>query len=227
VPRTKYTKPPGPFPSIEQIQRPTFRFRESQRRKLTKLLPDKLAALGVTQEVLAPGPKKVETMADLVVQITEHEIDHYLTTKLGISKGPMSPANVRVAIRNLRKALEPFIHEWVDDETARLVPDPAHQDAQLAARYRELEQFHVQPKQRRLPLAVTVKRACELSGLGLTSIWAFIGDGRLEVVRVPGIRRTLVSYASLARLLAPPSSSPTVRRHRRRQRMAPTEKPGQ
>ena len=57
------------------------------------------------------------------------------------------------------------------------------------------------------PLAVTVKRASELSGLGLTSIWAFLRDGRLEAVRVPGVRRTLVSYPSLARLLAPPSPS--------------------
>jgi hypothetical protein len=47
------------------------------------------------------------------------------------------------------------------------------------------------------PLAVTVKRASELSGLGLTSIWAFLRDGRLEPVRVPGVRRTLVSYPSL------------------------------
>ena len=44
------------------------------------------------------------------------------------------------------------------------------------------------------PLAVTVQRACELSGLGPTSIWAFLKDGRLEAVRVPGVRRTLVSY---------------------------------
>jgi hypothetical protein len=64
------------------------------------------------------------------------------------------------------------------------------------------------------PLAVTVQRACELSGLGPTSIWAFLKDGRLEAVRVPGVRRTLVSYASLARLLAPspllqPAESPS------------------
>ena len=63
------------------------------------------------------------------------------------------------------------------------------------------------------PLAVTVQRACELSGLGPTSIWAFLKDGRLEAVRVPGIRRTLVSYPSLARLLTPPSAvRPEARR---------------
>ena len=71
------------------------------------------------------------------------------------------------------------------------------------------------------PLAVTVKRATELSGLGATSIWAFLRDGRLEAVRVPGIRRTLVSYASLARLLAPPPEpEPPRRRGRPRKRPA-------
>ena len=58
------------------------------------------------------------------------------------------------------------------------------------------------------PLAVTVKRACELSGLGPTSIWAFLRDGRLEAVRVRGVRRTLVNYASLARLLVPAAELP-------------------
>jgi hypothetical protein len=68
------------------------------------------------------------------------------------------------------------------------------------------------------PLAVTVKRSCELSGLGPTSIWAFLRDGRLEAVRVPGVRRTLVSYASLIRLLAPATEPPTVPRRRGRPR---------
>jgi hypothetical protein len=65
------------------------------------------------------------------------------------------------------------------------------------------------------PLAVTVQRACELSGLGATSIWAFLKDGRLEAVRVPGVRRTLISYASLARLLAPPPAAPQPQRRGR------------
>ena len=60
-------------------------------------------------------------------------------------------------------------------------------------------------------LSVTVQRACELSGLGRTSIWAFLKNGRLEAVRVPGVRRTLVGYNSLARLLAPPSELPLRR----------------
>ena len=65
------------------------------------------------------------------------------------------------------------------------------------------------------PLAVSVQRACELSGLGPTSIWAFLKDGRLEAVRVPGVRRTLVRYASLERLLAAPSDSPSPPKWRR------------
>jgi hypothetical protein len=71
------------------------------------------------------------------------------------------------------------------------------------------------------PLAVTVRRACELSGLGPTSIWALLRDGRLEAVRVAGFRRTLVGYNSLARLLAPPSSPPPPPRRRGRPRKAP------
>jgi hypothetical protein len=68
------------------------------------------------------------------------------------------------------------------------------------------------------PLAVTVQQACELSGLGATSIWVALKDGRLDAVRVPGVRRTLVRYASLERLLAPPSDSPSPPKSRRRGR---------
>jgi hypothetical protein len=65
------------------------------------------------------------------------------------------------------------------------------------------------------PLAITVAKACELSGFGPTSIWTFLKIGRLEAVRVPGVRRTLVSYLSLVRLLAPASESPPPPRRRR------------
>lgn len=69
------------------------------------------------------------------------------------------------------------------------------------------------------PIAVSVAKACELSGFGPTSIWAFLKNGRLQAVRVPGVRRTLVSYPSLARLLVPPSSESTPPpRHQHRAR---------
>lgn len=78
-----------------------------------------------------------------------------------------------------------------------------------------------QTKGNHLPLALSVKRASELSGLGLISIWAFLRDGRLEAVRVPGLRRTLVSYPSLTRLLEPPSGSMPPPRKRGRPRKLP------
>jgi hypothetical protein len=47
VPRAKYTKPPGPFLTIEQIKRSKFRFGNEQWRTLIKLLPSKLANLRI------------------------------------------------------------------------------------------------------------------------------------------------------------------------------------
>jgi hypothetical protein len=70
------------------------------------------------------------------------------------------------------------------------------------------------PPQER-PLTVPVSEACRLSGLGATSIWKFIRDGRLETVHVAGIKRTLIIYGSLERLLAPALSSPAAPRKRR------------
>jgi hypothetical protein len=66
------------------------------------------------------------------------------------------------------------------------------------------------------PLAVTIPKACEISGFGPTSIWAFLKDGRLKAVRVPGVRRTLVDYSSLERLLTPSSESLAPPRRRGR-----------
>lgn len=45
------------------------------------------------------------------------------------------------------------------------------------------------------PLSVTVKTACGLLGVGNTTIWAMIKDGRLRTFHVG--RRRLVVYASL------------------------------
>lgn len=49
------------------------------------------------------------------------------------------------------------------------------------------------------PLAVQVKTACELIGVGNTTMWALIKDGRVKTVRIG--RRRLVIYASLEALL--------------------------
>jgi excisionase family DNA binding protein len=50
------------------------------------------------------------------------------------------------------------------------------------------------------PLAVTVKSACELVGVGNTTMWALIKAGRVKTVSIG--RRRLVLYASLESLLA-------------------------
>jgi excisionase family DNA binding protein len=57
------------------------------------------------------------------------------------------------------------------------------------------------------PLTVTVRQACELTGLGPTTIWKLLHERRLQAVRPAGYRRTLIVYDSLARLLAPDSGA--------------------
>jgi hypothetical protein len=50
------------------------------------------------------------------------------------------------------------------------------------------------------PLAVPVKTACRLVGVGHTSMWALIKEGRVQTVSVG--RRRLVIYASLEALVS-------------------------
>ena len=45
------------------------------------------------------------------------------------------------------------------------------------------------------PLAVSVKNACQLLGVGNTTIWGLIKDGRVKTVSIG--RRRLVIYSSL------------------------------
>ena len=49
------------------------------------------------------------------------------------------------------------------------------------------------------PLTVTVKTACKLIGVGNTTMWALIKEGRVKTTSVG--RRRLVTYASLESLL--------------------------
>lgn len=51
------------------------------------------------------------------------------------------------------------------------------------------------------PLAVTVKIACQLVGIGNTKMWELIRDGRVSTVCIG--RRRLVIFASLEALLSP------------------------
>jgi hypothetical protein len=151
VPRTKYTKPPGPLPQLDQIRRASFRFSQQQRRTLSNLLPDRLHNLpvpdGYTEKAANAAHRpafKLQTLADAVVYETEGVIaSHLTTTRLLRNKGAQfsNPANVRVAIRRLREALKPFEAGWVDDETTKLIPDGL--DDALAAREQKLKSVKV------------------------------------------------------------------------------------
>jgi excisionase family DNA binding protein len=60
------------------------------------------------------------------------------------------------------------------------------------------------------PITVTVKRARELTGLGNTTIYRLIAEKRLEIHRIAGVDRTLITFASLQKLLAPDPSENTA-----------------
>ena len=49
------------------------------------------------------------------------------------------------------------------------------------------------------PITVTIKTACKIAGIGRTTMWKLICDGRIATVRIG--RRRLVSYHSLEALL--------------------------
>ena len=50
------------------------------------------------------------------------------------------------------------------------------------------------------PLAVSVKTACQLVGIGNTTMWALIKEGRVKTIRIG--RRRLIIYASLETLFS-------------------------
>jgi hypothetical protein len=151
VPRAKYTKPPGPLPAIDRVQRSEFRFRHDQWRKLKKLLPSELDQLAVpsnytdeTERMPHRPSRKLKTIADAVVHHTEGAISSHLTVERLYPEYRMpTAANVRAAIWRLRTALKPFVYVWVDTETADLIP--AGLDDALAARERELAKLRLPP----------------------------------------------------------------------------------
>lgn len=70
---------------------------------------------------------------------------------------------------------------------------------------------HQEPK----PLAVTFRTAKQITGLGLTTLWALAKTKRIDVTHVG--KRALISYASLCRLVEPTSGGPNAgETHRRR-----------
>lgn len=50
-------------------------------------------------------------------------------------------------------------------------------------------------------LAVTINEAARLTSLSVATIWNLAGAGRLTLIRPAGLRRTLVSMASIKQFL--------------------------
>ena len=65
-------------------------------------------------------------------------------------------------------------------------------------------------------LTVTIETARHISGLGNTTLFGLIKNGKLEVVHVG--RRTLITCASLERLLTPTPQAASDPRRRKRDR---------
>jgi excisionase family DNA binding protein len=72
------------------------------------------------------------------------------------------------------------------------------------------------------PLALTVRHASELVGVGETTVWKWAKEGRIRLIRPPGTRRTLVDYQSLKNLLRPEHATAPAKRGRGRPRKLPT-----
>jgi hypothetical protein len=154
LPRSKYTKAPGPLPPIERIARHAFRFDDQERHELVALLPRRLQELGVPENfnqeaAKSSGTPRLKTLAQLIVALTEDLIRSYLTACPLIDDAQVNPANVKAAIGELRTALKPFVAGWVDDETATIIPDSLDLDRRLAERERELEGMRLPPTKRR------------------------------------------------------------------------------
>ena len=153
MPRSKYTKVPGRFPPIEQIAHSTFQFDDIARRELIGLLPLELRQLDIRENIKQagaelPGAPKLKTLAELIIVDTENLIKTYLRVESVVGDcTPSNPANVKAAIRKLRKALEPFVRGWVDEETASIIPDDL--DERLAQRERDVAKLRAVPYERR------------------------------------------------------------------------------
>jgi len=66
------------------------------------------------------------------------------------------------------------------------------------------------------PLTVTIRDACKLSGFGPVTIWKLAKEKRIKLTRVPGVRRTLVDFSSLKKLLLPEQADTPEPRRRGR-----------
>jgi len=194
LPRSKYTKVPGLLRPIEHFTPNAFQFDNFARRELIGLLPLRLHQLGVPEHIKqaaaeSSGAPKLKTMAEFLVCYTQNLIGAYFTElELG-DRTPTNPANVKAAIRKLRKALLPFVRGGLDEETASIIPDKF--DKQLERREHEVEKLRSAPyKRRRLDLL------CEHIGIGLTNI-ASANKVTFEMPRVVKFITTALDYAGI------------------------------
>jgi hypothetical protein len=53
------------------------------------------------------------------------------------------------------------------------------------------------------PITITVAETCRITGYGSTTVWGLIKKGKIRVLRLEDVRRTLPYLASVKELLAP------------------------
>jgi hypothetical protein len=68
------------------------------------------------------------------------------------------------------------------------------------------------------PLAVTLREARRISGLGYTTLWKLRKAGRLRSIKVSGVDRALIDFRSLQELLGQSVAEAQPQRRRGRPR---------
>jgi hypothetical protein len=76
------------------------------------------------------------------------------------------------------------------------------------------------------PLAVTFKVGAKLTGVGQTTLWKLGKEKRIQLIRPPNTRRTLIYYPSLKRLFLPEQADVPRPRRRGRPRKHAVSGPG-
>jgi hypothetical protein len=78
------------------------------------------------------------------------------------------------------------------------------------------------------PITITIAETCRITGYGPTTVWKLIKQGKIRVLRLEEVRRTLPYLASVNELLAPQppptkpmSAEPRPKRGRGRPRELP------
>src|SRR6516164_8958575 len=117
MPRKKYTKPPGPLPPMEQIERVQFRFDDEDRQELMAMLPARLREFRHRDDLVVG-----RSGAEQLIQGFEQAIGSYHTSvQLTERFGGLNRANCVAAISKLRRALAPFVTGAMEPDTVDLL----------------------------------------------------------------------------------------------------------